>query len=131
MRNRTPFSHPGGLIAATRWTPVWCLHFPLHTCLPAPTILFPAALPTGTGPRRTLDRSLTVRAKQLALLDPTGLAGLSGGGSAHKAAEVFKRHDSDASGYLDAEEMMAALQDLGMLEGMKAKALGEWVGCDG
>jgi hypothetical protein len=84
-----------------------------------------AALPAGTGARRTLDRSLTVRAKQLALLDPTGLAGLSGGGSAHKAAEVFKRHDSDASGYLDAEEMMAALQDLGMLDGMKAKALGE------
>lgn len=37
---------------------------------------------------------------------------------------MFRRHDSDNSGFLDAEEMMAALQDLGMLEGMKARQLG-------
>jgi hypothetical protein len=29
------------------------------------------------------------------------------------------------SGYLDAEEMCSALSDLGMLEGMKARQLGE------
>jgi hypothetical protein len=80
----------------------------------------------GRGPRgRVLVRSTTQQARRLSALDPTGLAGLAGGGAAYKAAEVFRKHDSDASGYLDAEEMMAALQDLGMLEGMKAKHLGK------
>ena len=74
---------------------------------------------------RGLVRSTTQQARRLSALDPTGLAGLAGGGAAYKAAEVFRKHDSDASGYLDAEEMMSALQDLGMLEGMKAKHLGE------
>ena len=61
------------------------------------------------------------------LAPPAGLAGLAGGGAANKAAEVFRRHDADASGFLDAEEMLAALQDLGMLEGLKARQLGEQV----
>lgn len=55
-----------------------------------------------------------------------GIAGLAGGGASNKAAEVFRRHDSENKGYLDAEEMMSALQELGMLEGMKAKQLGRF-----
>lgn len=60
------------------------------------------------------------------MLDPVGLAGLAGGGAATKASEVFRRHDGDNSGHLDAEEMMSALLDLGMLDGMKARQLGGW-----
>lgn len=74
---------------------------------------------------RSLVRTTTQQARNLATIDPTGLAGLTAGGVAAKAAEVFRRHDSDSSGFLDAEEMMAALQDLGMLEGMEARHLGE------
>jgi len=75
-----------------------------------------------------LARSLTVQARSLGALDPAGIAGLCGGGGADKAAEVFRRHDVDCSGYLDEQEMMSALQDLGILEGLTARQLGEWVG---
>eukprot|EP00877_Chromochloris_zofingiensis_P001130 jgi/Chrzof1/11017/Cz05g20160.t1 len=76
---------------------------------------------------RAVTRTLTMQAKRLSVLDPVGLAGLAGGGAATKASEVFRRHDGDNSGHLDAEEMMSALLDLGMLDGMKARQLGKFL----
>ncbi|KAF6262551.1 hypothetical protein COO60DRAFT_614938 [Scenedesmus sp. NREL 46B-D3] len=80
-----------------------------------------------SGRLRSLVRTTTQQARQLAAVDPTGLSGLAGGGVNSKAAEMFRRHDSDSSGYLDAEEMCSALSDLGMLEGMKARQLGKFL----
>jgi hypothetical protein len=48
-----------------------------------------------TGSMRSLVRTTTQQARQLATVDPTGLSGLAGGGVNSKAAEVFRRHDSD------------------------------------
>uniref|UniRef100_A0A383WJV6 EF-hand domain-containing protein n=2 Tax=Tetradesmus obliquus TaxID=3088 RepID=A0A383WJV6_TETOB len=112
-RSRTPNSSRGG---AGRQTP------------PRPAS---AGLLNGSGnfsgSMRSLVRTTTQQARQLATVDPTGLSGLAGGGVNSKAAEVFRRHDSDGSGYLDAEEMCGALSDLGMLEGMKARQLGKFL----
>jgi hypothetical protein len=71
-----------------------------------------------------MSRTLTGQARSAGALDPVGLSGLSGGGGADKAAEVFRRHDTDESGYLDNEEMISALADLGMLDGLTARQLG-------
>jgi hypothetical protein len=49
---------------------------------------------------------------------------LSAGGGAHLAAEVFRKHDVDCSGALDPQEMAAALQELGVLDGLRARAAG-------
>lgn len=112
-RSRTPNSSRGG---AGRQTP------------PRPAS---AGLLNGSGnfsgSMRSLVRTTTQQARQLATVDPTGLSGLAGGGVNSKAAEVFRRHDLDGSGYLDAEEMCGALSDLGMLEGMKARQLGKFL----
>lgn len=48
-----------------------------------------------SGSMRSLVRTTTQQARQLATVDPTGLSGLAGGGVNSKAAEVFRRHDSD------------------------------------
>jgi hypothetical protein len=48
-----------------------------------------------TGSMRSLVRTTTQQARNLATVDPTGLSGLAGGGVNSKAAEVFRRHDSD------------------------------------
>lgn len=44
-------------------------------------------------------RTLSMQARRASVIDNQGLAGLASGGAANKAAEVFKRHDMDNSGY--------------------------------
>lgn len=80
--------------------------------------------------RRTLARTSSSQARRAASLEPLGpgFVGLSGGGAANRAAEAFRRHDADSAGHLDALGMMAALDDLGMLNGMRARQLG--ASCD-
>ncbi|GBF88565.1 hypothetical protein Rsub_01280 [Raphidocelis subcapitata] len=87
----------------------------------------PGAPAPPSAARRAMSRTLTAQARSAGALDPIGLTGLSGGGGADKAAEVFRRHDVDESGYLDSQEMIAALADLGMLEGLTARQLGKFV----
>lgn len=87
----------------------------------------PGASSGGKRSPLALGRSLTVQARAAGAQDLGGLAGLAAGGGADQAAEVFRRHDADCSGYLDAQEMMSALNDLGLLEGLTARQLGECV----
>jgi hypothetical protein len=57
---------------------------------------------------------------------------LAGGGGAQLAAEIFRKHDLDASNALGPQEMVMALQELGVLEGLKARAAGGrpgWLTC--
>jgi hypothetical protein len=56
-----------------------------------------AAASPGSGGRGNV-RTLSMQARRASVIDPQGLAGLAGGGAANKAAEVFKRHDTDGSG---------------------------------
>ncbi len=55
-------------------------------------------------------------------------ATLAAGGGAKVAADIFRKHDSDGSGLLEPSEMMMALQELGVLEGLKAQKAGEGPG---
>jgi hypothetical protein len=48
------------------------------------------------------------------------------GGIAEKAASIFRAYDTDARNLLDHESMMSALAELGVLNGLTAKKLGEW-----
>jgi hypothetical protein len=50
--------------------------------------------------------------------------GLSSGGAARKAADIFRRYDMDNNNYLDQHEMLVALCDLGVLDGMSARRMG-------
>ena len=47
------------------------------------------------------------------------------GGIAEKAASIFRTYDTDARNLLDHESMMSALAELGVLNGLTAKKLGE------
>lgn len=49
-------------------------------------------------PAPALNRSLTVQARSAGAADPEGMRGLAAGGVSDKAAEVFRRHDTDCSG---------------------------------
>ena len=41
-------------------------------------------------------------------------------------AQVFRKYDADGSGELDKDELVAALTELGVLDGLEAKRAGEW-----
>ncbi len=51
-------------------------------------------------------------------------ATLAAGGSAKVAADIFRKHDSDGSGLLEGSEVVEALQELGVLEGLRAQRAG-------
>ncbi len=51
-------------------------------------------------------------------------ASLAAGGAAEKAALIFRKHDLNDDNSLDREEMLAALDEMGVLHGIKAKHIG-------
>ncbi len=52
-------------------------------------------------------------------------ASLAAGGAAEKAALIFRKHDQDDDNSLNKQEMLAALEEMGVLHGIKAKHVGE------
>lgn len=51
---------------------------------------------------------------------------LAAGGAAEKAAIIFRKHDVNQDNYLNRDEMLAALQEVGVLNGIRAKQVGEY-----
>ncbi|KAL6765633.1 hypothetical protein V8C86DRAFT_2455938 [Haematococcus lacustris] len=49
---------------------------------------------------------------------------LAAGGAAEKAAVIFRKHDQNQDNYLNKDEMLAALQEVGVFNGIRAKRLG-------
>ncbi|GFR43889.1 hypothetical protein Agub_g5018 [Astrephomene gubernaculifera] len=54
-------------------------------------------------------------------------ASLAAGGAAEKAALIFRSHDQDEDNYLNKQEMLAALEEMGVLNGIKAKHIGRFL----
>ena len=54
---------------------------------------------------------------------------LAAGGSSEKAAIIFRKHDVDQDNLLNKSELLAALDEIGVLEGIKAKHVGRFVVC--
>ena len=54
------------------------------------------------------------------------IGNLGAGGISAKAASIFQAYDSEGKNSLDHENMMSALAELGVLNGLTAKKLGRW-----
>ncbi|KAG2453565.1 hypothetical protein HYH02_001784 [Chlamydomonas schloesseri] len=54
-------------------------------------------------------------------------ASLAAGGAAEKAAIIFRNHDQNDDNHLNRQEMLAALQEMGVLNGIKAKHIGRFL----
>ncbi|KAG2498998.1 hypothetical protein HYH03_003184 [Edaphochlamys debaryana] len=54
-------------------------------------------------------------------------ASLAAGGAAEKAAIIFRNHDMDDDNSLNKQEMLAALEEMGVLNGIKAKHIGRFL----
>ncbi len=52
-------------------------------------------------------------------------ASLAAGGAAEKAVVIFRKHDQNEDNHLNKQEMLAALEEMGVLNGIKAKHIGE------
>ncbi|GIL46879.1 hypothetical protein Vafri_3747 [Volvox africanus] len=54
-------------------------------------------------------------------------ASLAAGGAAEKAVVIFRKHDQNEDNYLNKQEMLAALEEMGVLNGIKAKHVGRFL----
>ncbi|GLC43095.1 hypothetical protein PLESTB_000863700 [Pleodorina starrii] len=54
-------------------------------------------------------------------------ASLAAGGAAEKAAVIFRKHDQNEDNHLNKQEMLAALEEMGVLNGIKAKHVGRFL----
>ncbi len=54
-------------------------------------------------------------------------ASLAAGGAAEKAATIFRKHDLNQDNHLNRQEMLQALDEIGVLNGIKAKHVGACV----
>ncbi|EFJ50944.1 hypothetical protein VOLCADRAFT_116670 [Volvox carteri f. nagariensis] len=54
-------------------------------------------------------------------------ASLAAGGAAEKAVVMFRKHDQNEDNYLNKQEMLAALEEMGVLNGIKAKHVGRFL----
>ncbi|KXZ53105.1 hypothetical protein GPECTOR_8g95 [Gonium pectorale] len=54
-------------------------------------------------------------------------ASLAAGGAAERAAVIFRKHDQNEDNHLNKQEMLAALEEMGVLAGIKAKHVGRFL----
>ncbi|GAX84010.1 hypothetical protein CEUSTIGMA_g11435.t1 [Chlamydomonas eustigma] len=52
---------------------------------------------------------------------------MAAGGAAEKAAVIFRKHDLNQDNYLSRDEMLAALQEVGVLTGIRARHVGRFL----
>jgi hypothetical protein len=52
-------------------------------------------------------------------------ASLAAGGAADKAAAIFRKFDANQDNHLNKHEMLMALEEIGVLAGIKARHVGE------
>eukprot|EP00798_Chlamydomonas_sp_ICE-L_P031869 gene31869-7077_t len=82
---------------------------------------------------RTVASSLSFQFSQMSR--KTGLSSspfklhesLASGGAQEKAAIIFRKHDVNQDNFLNRDEMLAALQEVGVLNGIRAKQVGRFL----